>query len=107
MKKCTYCGKEYPDEAIICELDANPLVAAKGANAALPSTVEMASLDKLFTNSYDSFFWGFNTRLLWGFIGILACKHPTARKNAWIYFGWQIGGLVLAFIIILFFKNAR
>jgi hypothetical protein len=26
MKKCTYCGKEYPDEATVCQLDQQPLV---------------------------------------------------------------------------------
>jgi hypothetical protein len=25
MKKCTYCGKEYPDDKLICEVDARPL----------------------------------------------------------------------------------
>lgn len=25
MKKCTYCGKEYPDEASICTIDQQPL----------------------------------------------------------------------------------
>jgi membrane protease YdiL (CAAX protease family) len=25
MKKCPYCGKEYPDEATICNIDAHPL----------------------------------------------------------------------------------
>jgi hypothetical protein len=25
MKKCTYCGKEYPDSATICETDQQPL----------------------------------------------------------------------------------
>src|SRR5450631_722739 len=29
MKKCPYCGKEYPDEATVCQLDANPLVSSK------------------------------------------------------------------------------
>ena len=26
MKKCSYCGKEYPDDATVCERDALPLV---------------------------------------------------------------------------------
>ena len=26
MKKCTYCGKEYPDEAKACAVDAQPLI---------------------------------------------------------------------------------
>lgn len=25
MKRCTYCGKEYPDEATACSLDQHPL----------------------------------------------------------------------------------
>lgn len=25
MKKCSYCGKEYPDETLACEIDGNPL----------------------------------------------------------------------------------
>ena len=26
MKKCTYCGKEYPDDAAVCAVDQQPLV---------------------------------------------------------------------------------
>jgi hypothetical protein len=29
MKTCSYCGKKYPDDAIVCELDQNPLVLFK------------------------------------------------------------------------------
>ena len=25
MKKCTYCGKEYPEEALVCAIDQEPL----------------------------------------------------------------------------------
>ena len=25
MKQCTYCGKAFPDEATVCEIDGNPL----------------------------------------------------------------------------------
>ncbi|MGB6500487.1 MAG: hypothetical protein WBG19_03685 [Thermoplasmata archaeon] len=107
MNKCPYCGKEYPDSAAVCELDANPLISGKAAPAPLGHNAEMTGLDKYFAKSSSIFFWGLDARLLWGFIGVLACKHPTARKNAWIYFGWQAGGLVLAFIIIVLVKNAQ
>ena len=36
MKKCTYCGKEYTDEAEVCPRDGEPLV---DPNAPKPSTV--------------------------------------------------------------------
>jgi hypothetical protein len=101
MKKCPYCGKEYPEDAIVCELDANPLTSSKVVSTALRPNAEMTWLDKKFANSSGIFFWGADVRLLWGIIGVLACKHPTARKNAWIYFGWQIGLLGLAFILVL------
>jgi hypothetical protein len=26
MKKCSYCGKEYPDTATVCDIDAHPLL---------------------------------------------------------------------------------
>ena len=29
MKKCTYCGREYPDDAVICPVDQNALVVAE------------------------------------------------------------------------------
>ena len=81
MKKCPYCGKEYPDDATVCELDANPLVAIGRANAALLPTVKMTRLDKLFANSSGIFFWGADARLLFGIIGVLGCKHPHRSKK--------------------------
>ena len=107
MRTCPYCGKEYPDTATVCELDANPLITIQSANTAPPPTTKMNWLDKQFANSSGISFWGLDARLLFGIIGVLACKHPTARKNAWIYFGWQAGGLLLAFIIIVLVKNAQ
>jgi peptidoglycan/LPS O-acetylase OafA/YrhL len=107
MRTCPYCGKEYPDTATVCELDANPLIAIQGANAAPPPTTKMNWLDKQFTNSSGIFFLGADARLLFGIIGVLACKHPTARKNAWIYFGLQIGIFALVFIIVVLVKNTR
>lgn len=31
MKKCSYCGKEYPNDAMICAVDQHPLVAEGSA----------------------------------------------------------------------------
>lgn len=36
MKKCTYCGKEYPDEATVCTVDQRPLADANPAAAPAP-----------------------------------------------------------------------
>lgn len=36
MKTCGYCGKEYPDEATVCERDAQPLVDPAAPNPPPP-----------------------------------------------------------------------
>jgi hypothetical protein len=40
MKKCSYCGKEYPDEATACSIDGQPLetIGAPAAPKAQPVT---------------------------------------------------------------------
>jgi hypothetical protein len=107
MRTCPYCGKEYPDTATVCELDANPLITIQSANTAPPPRTKMNWLDKQFGNSSGISFWGLDARLLFGIIGVLACKHPTARKNACIYLGLQIGIFALVFIIVMLVKNTR
>jgi hypothetical protein len=39
MKKCMYCGKEYPDEATICALDGEPLKDFAPSSGTTPSSV--------------------------------------------------------------------
>jgi hypothetical protein len=36
MKKCTYCGKEYPEDAVVCAIDQEPLQSDSPAPAADP-----------------------------------------------------------------------
>jgi hypothetical protein len=38
MKKCTYCGKTYPDEAKVCLLDQEPLESDAPAPSATPAS---------------------------------------------------------------------
>jgi hypothetical protein len=105
MKKCEYCGKEYPDEATVCDLDAYPLVASKEATARMLPSNEMNWLDKQFANSGGILGYGGIFRWAMSIIGVMACKHPIARKNAWINFGWQIVFLGVALIILLTMKK--
>jgi hypothetical protein len=108
MKRCPYCGKEYPDEATVCELDANPLVASKAAIAVPHPIAEMTWLDKKFAHMSDPLLGGISPTIILtlGIIGVVACKHPIARKNAWIIFGWQMGILGLAVIVFVLIKSA-
>lgn len=43
MKTCTYCGKEYPDEAIACAVDGQPLRSSVATAQTLPPTAEKHS----------------------------------------------------------------
>jgi hypothetical protein len=36
MKKCTYCGKEYPDETTVCTVDGQPVAAVVVREASAP-----------------------------------------------------------------------
>ena len=52
MKKCTYCGRKFPDEAMVCTIDQNALVACT-----VPSTFGTLSIAAPFI----------------GWIGVLFC----------------------------------
>lgn len=52
MKRCTYCGEDYPDDALVCALDHNPLVAAQP-----PSSLQQ--------NRGRFFNWRTTAALLW------------------------------------------
>jgi hypothetical protein len=45
MKKCPWCGKEYPDEILVCAIDQNPLESSDAAPA--------SASDKSATDSAD------------------------------------------------------
>jgi hypothetical protein len=40
MKKCVYCGKEYPDEASVCAIDLNPLEPVIASSPSPPTVSE-------------------------------------------------------------------
>ena len=46
MKKCTYCGKEYSDEKLVCEIDGSPLVDFVPPPKIVPNPAVLPNLNK-------------------------------------------------------------
>jgi len=42
MKKCTYCGQEYPDDATVCTIDQKPLTPVGQSDAPAPARIPAA-----------------------------------------------------------------
>jgi hypothetical protein len=46
MKKCTYCGKEYPDDATVCSVDEQPLTFVGPPQTKIPPTITPAGKEQ-------------------------------------------------------------
>jgi hypothetical protein len=63
MKRCTYCGKEYPDEVSVCATDQQPLqqvISPLPVHAALP-----------VKDRKNSDFTSLESMLIWAIIGVV------------------------------------
>jgi membrane protease YdiL (CAAX protease family) len=65
MKRCPYCGKEYPDDATHCSIDRHPL---PGDTPQLSSTVEAAVENPIYL-VFPDYKW--SARDAWKCIGII------------------------------------
>ena len=68
MKTCSYCGREYPDDATVCAVDQTPLVA--DVPEAAPAATETAAPEPAVKSSSDAVMLGWF--FIWaGIIGVL------------------------------------
>ena len=100
MKKCSYCGKAYPDEASICDIDQEPLqpMLAAGVPPALPGARQIMNKQ---LKSIAPARAGMVLGIVYGFVGALfvplsLLAETFGRKRGE---SWDIG---FNFIIILF-----
>lgn len=75
MKKCTWCGKEYPNEAKVCALDRNPLCWLNGTPVREPEPEPAPKPAKS-----------------------VVVRHRTAERDMMIGGLWCIGGLFVTAI---------
>ena len=70
MKRCTYCGKEYPDEATLCALDREPLVAIGAHPPMAKEQMETADQNVPYL-AFPDYQW--SARDAWKCVGIIVC----------------------------------
>jgi hypothetical protein len=73
MKKCTYCGKEYPDDTTVCALDEQPLERVGPPPVSQANTVTKPVMHP----------------------NVVAAVHAYANKHMLIGGLWCIGGLLV------------
>ena len=110
MNKCTYCGKEYPDDALVCALDhtplqaeaavpgsycegANPPVSSADAPPALWNPNAAANWSLLFSPAFGAFLHARNADTLG--------RRDEARQNR-VWFHISFAFLVLAVVTSFF-----
>jgi membrane protease YdiL (CAAX protease family) len=68
MKRCSYCGKEYPDEAALCSVDREPLVEIGLHPQLPPEQTKAADKDKPYL-TFPDYQW--SARDAWKCLGMI------------------------------------
>ncbi len=109
MKKCTYCGKNYPEQTQVCPTDGYPLESDQPPpipDPSLPPPLpEPSWFDAQFMRTPH---WAFVLAamcialplLIISLLGMAVCKEPKARQNA----RFAAGVSVVVMIFLLFFQ---
>lgn len=98
MKTCPYCGKEYPDNASICELDQNLLVYSKPKSINPPNATDEQTLSSVQTFYVKFFvptmwFFGLGGMMLAIFFGAFPDDGNKPKPSDWLWFltMWILG----------------
>lgn len=88
MNRCTYCGKEYPDDTTVCSIDGQAVEGGILRSSAKPPFLPGSGwFDQQFskTSRVVLILGGFclaGPVLILGVLGLIHCKDPKARENA-------------------------
>ena len=88
MNRCTYCGKEYPDDITVCSIDGQAVEGGALRSSAKPPPLPGSGwFDQQFskTSRVVLILGGFclaGPVLILGVLGLICCKDPKARENA-------------------------
>jgi hypothetical protein len=107
MKKCSYCGKKFPDEATVCDIDAQLLqpdmpapIPTIAATIAHPARKELSYVDPLRT--------GLVFGILYGVMGLIFAPFFIVMMLVGAFAGKQnaVPGIVLGLFGMIFMPVA-
>ena len=107
MKKCSYCGAEYSDDAVTCAIDLNPLDSSMPPPVTLSTTTDKPVVRRLYSprQIYVAAFIGSPVAACWCFSRNF--RQLGARDTAEHWLIWGCGGsfILVALLCLLPFAQ--
>lgn len=101
MKRCPYCGKEYPDDATVCAIDQTPFeeIPAETVSQKFPTFAVFSESKIPASLTIVSYLFFFPTALIFGWIGFIFCVGSIGESGG-ILLPCLISGVVGILIVL-------